>query len=112
LEQLLRTYPRQPLLLVLDNASIHKAQAVAAWVAEHPRLSLLYLPAYSPYSRHRHNPVEKVWWRLKGQIAANRLHRSIDALVTAIHAFFAAFPPDEVRRLVAEVRAKDFCHFT
>jgi transposase len=98
LEQLLRTYPRQPLLLVLDNASIHQAQAVAAWVAEHPRVSLLYLPAYSG---HRHNPVEKVWWRLKGQMAAKRLHSSIDALVTAIHAFFAAFPPEEVRRLVA-----------
>jgi len=45
LEQLLRTYPRQPLLLVLDNASIHKARAVAAWVAEHPRVSLFYLTA-------------------------------------------------------------------
>jgi transposase len=98
LEQLLRTYPRQPLLLVLDNASINKARAVAAWVAEHPRVSLLYLPAYSG---HRQNPVEKVWWRLKGQIAANRLHRSIDALVTAIQTFFAAFPPEDVLRLVA-----------
>jgi transposase len=52
LEQLLRRYPRQPLLLVLDNASIHKAQAVVAWGAEHPRVSLFSLPAASGHRRH------------------------------------------------------------
>ncbi len=100
LEQLLRAYPdpTQPLLVVLDNASIHHARAVEAWLEEHPRLQLLYLPAYSG---HRHNPVEKVWWRLKDQIAANRLHGSIEALVAAIHAFFTTFTPEDALRLAA-----------
>jgi transposase len=96
LEQLLRAYPAQPLLIVLDNASIHKARAVEAWLGEHSRVQLLYLPAYSG---HRHNPVEKVWWRLKDQIAANRLHGSIDALVAAIHGFFTTFTPEDALRL-------------
>ena len=98
LEQLLLAYPTQALLIVLDNASIHKARAVEAWLGEHPRVQLLYLPAYSG---HRHNPVEKVWWRLKDQIAANRLHGSIDALVAAIHGFFTTFIPEDALRLAA-----------
>jgi transposase len=98
LEQLRRAYPGQPLLLVLDNASIHKARAVAIWLGQQAQVRLLYLPAYSG---HRHNPVEKVWWRLKGQIAANRLHGSIEALVAAIHVFFTAFPPEDALRLAA-----------
>jgi transposase len=98
LEQLLLAYPARPLLIVLDNASIHKAHAVEAWLGAHPRVQLLYLPAYSG---HRHNPVEKVWWRLKDQIAANRLHGSIDALVAAIHDFFITFTPEDALRLAA-----------
>jgi transposase len=98
LEQLLLAYPARPLRIVLDNASIHKARAIEAWLGEHPLVQLLYLPAYSG---HRHNPVEKVWWRLKDQIAANRLHGSIDALVAAIHGFFTTFTPEDALRLAA-----------
>lgn len=98
LEQLLRAYPSPPLLLVLDNASIHHAHAVSAWLHDHPRVQLLYLPAYSG---HRENPVEKVWWRLKDQIAANRLHGSMEALIDAVHGFFTTFTPTDARRLTA-----------
>jgi transposase len=98
LEQVLAGYPGRPVLLVVDNASIHTAKAVAAWLAAHPRLELLWLPTYSG---HRQNPVEKVWWRLKGHVAANRLHGSIDSLVAAAHEFFASLTPAAVRQLAA-----------
>jgi len=98
LEQLLLAYPSQPLLLIVDNASIHTAKVVRAWLLEHPRLELLFLPTYSG---HVQNPVEKVWWRLKDQVAANRLHDSLDDLVAAAHAFFASFTPDAARQLAA-----------
>jgi transposase len=98
LEHLLLTYPHRPMLLVLDNASSHKAKVVAAWVADHPQVQLLWLPAYGG---HKQNPVEKVWWRLKDQIAANRLHGSIDALVDAVHQFFGSFTPEDALRLAA-----------
>ena len=98
LELLLAAYPDRPLLLVLDNAGIHKARAVGAWLAEHPRVELLFLPAYSG---HAENPVEKVWWRLKGHVAANRLHGSVDALIGAAHEFFASFTPEAALRLAA-----------
>jgi transposase len=98
LEYLLQGCAGRPLVLVLDNASIHKAQRVQVWLAEHPQVQLLYLPAYSG---HKQNPVEKIWWRLKDRIAANRLHGSIDALVQAVHDFFASFTPEDALRLAA-----------
>jgi transposase len=98
MEKLILSYPGRPLLLVLDNAAIHKSKAVLGWLADHPSVHLLYLPAYSG---HKENPVEKVWWRLKSQIAANRLHQDIDALVAGVHQFFASFSPQAARQLVS-----------
>lgn len=96
--KLMLSYPGRPLMLVLDNATIHKSKAVMEWLREHPIVQLFYLPTYSG---HRENPVEKVWWRLKSQIAANRLHSDIDALVASVHQFFASFTPQVARQLVS-----------
>ena len=96
MERLMLSYPHRPLLLVLDNASIHKSKAVMEWLGQHPAVRLLYLPTYAG---HRENPVEKVWWRLKGQIAANRLHSDIDALVSSVHDFFASLTPQAAHQL-------------
>jgi transposase len=98
LEQLLAAYPERPLLVALDNASIHTAKDVRVWLTDHPQIELLYLPAYSG---HEENPVEKVWWRLKDKVAANRLHGSLDALIDTVHAFFASFTPEDALRLAA-----------
>ena len=98
LEQVAAAYPARPILLVLDKASIHTAKAVRAWVIDHPAIELLYLPAYSG---HEENPVEKVWWRLKDKVAANRLHGSLEELVATVHAFFASFTPEDALRLAA-----------
>lgn len=98
LEHLLDSYPTQPLLIVLDNASIHHSRALQLWLGEHPRIELLHLPSYAG---HRENPVEKVWWRLKDQVAANRLCANIDALVAAAERFFADLTPEDTLRLAA-----------
>lgn len=98
LEQLLAAYPGRPILIALDNASIHKAKVVAWWLAEHPWVELLWLPTYSG---HKENPVEKIWWRLKGKVAANRLHGNIDSPVAAVHEFFASLSPEAALQLAA-----------
>jgi len=98
LEQLVLAYPNRPLLLVVDNASSHTAKMVEAWLGDHPQVQLLWLPTYSG---HKENPVEKVWWRLKDHVAANRLHSSIDALVSTVHEFFASFTPEDALQLAA-----------
>ncbi len=97
-DQLVAAYPGRPLWLVLDNASIHTAALVRAWLTLHPAVELLFLPRYSG---HRQNPVEKVWWRLKQQVAANRLHGSIEALEAAIHQFCADLTPQITLKLAA-----------
>lgn len=98
LDQVLAACPDRPLQMVLDNAGIHTAKTVAAWLVDQSRVELLFLPCDSG---HRENPVEKVWWRLKQQVAADRLSGSIDDLTAAAHAFFATRTPQEARRLVA-----------
>lgn len=97
-EKLMLSYPGRPLLVVLDNAAIHKSKQTMEWLSEHPSVRLLYLPTYSG---HKENPVEKIWWRLKSQVAANRLHHDIDTLVAAVHQFFASFTPQAARQLVS-----------
>jgi transposase len=98
LGRVLAAYPDRPILLIPDNAACHTAARVARWVAAHPRPELLFLPTYSG---HEQNPVEKLWWRLKGQVAANRLHADVDALAASVRAFFDDLTPHDALRLAA-----------
>ena len=80
LEHLARAYPDGEVVLVLDNVVTHDARLVRAWLAQpaHARFRVLWLPKYAA---HEHNPIERVWGLLKDNVAANRLHGSIDLLV-------------------------------
>lgn len=82
LEQLtLRDYPRQRLILVLDNASYHTSKAVrSALAALEDRVFVFWLPKYSPFL----NPIERFWLHLKNLAVANRLHHSLNDLITAL----------------------------
>ena len=97
LTQVLLAYPAGRVYVLVDNASIHTSRAVQRWLETQGRLVLVYLPTYSG---HRLNPVEKVWWALKGTIAANRLFRTVAELDAAIHAYFADFSPARALALV------------
>lgn len=71
LEELMcHAYPTQQVCVVLDNASFHNsiaAQAYAGLFAD--RLTLFFLPAYSPEL----NPIEAYWKHLKRQVHGNHL---------------------------------------
>lgn len=90
LTQVLTAYPVGRVYVLVDNASIHTSRAVQRWLAAQGRLVLVYLPTYSG---HRLNPVEKVWWALKGKIAANRMFHNLTELDAAIREYFADFSP-------------------
>jgi transposase len=96
LTTLLTAYPTGRIYVIVDNASIHTSRAVKHWLTVHTRLQLVYLPTYSG---HRLNPVEKVWWDLKDDIAANRCFRSLAELEQAIQHYFAAFTQERALRL-------------
>jgi transposase len=88
LEHVAQTYPTGEVVLVLDNVVTHDAQLVRQWLAhpEHGRFRVLWLPKYAA---HEHNPIERVWGLLKAQVAANRLHGSLDALVAEAERYLA-----------------------
>lgn len=98
LEALLAHYAEREILLLWDHASIHKSRALQVWLQTHPQLQLAYLPKYAA---HRDNPIEKLWWRLKGYVTANRCCRSMDDLLAAADKFFQHLTPEEVFQLVA-----------
>ena len=65
------------LVVVWDNASWHKAHAVAHWLQEHnatarargrPRLFVFFLPTYSPWL----NPVEAIFNQTKRRVLFGR----------------------------------------
>jgi len=87
LDHLAQAYPTGEVVLVLDNVITHDAKLVRAWLAQsqHARFRLLWLPKYAA---HEHNPIERVWGLLKDAVAANRLHGSIEALVSEAERFF------------------------
>jgi putative transposase len=91
-------YSTGPILLFLDNGSIHKSKLTRRWLANHSRFRVYYLPSYSG---HQTNPVEKVWWALKAECAADYLYESREAVQDAIHAFFSTFSRKAALRLVA-----------
>ena len=82
LESLLtEVYPHQVVLLVLDNASVHKTAAVQATLSvfEH-RVQAIFLPPYCPEL----NPIERFWRHLKDLVYANRLFPNLASLVAAL----------------------------
>jgi transposase len=89
LQYLLTVYPTQVIILIVDNYSSHTAHDVADWLEKHPRLQLHFLPKYCSHL----NPVEPIWLRMKGQIAANRLYGSIKLVLQAVDTFFARMTP-------------------
>lgn len=64
------------IVVVLDNAGIHKTKAVTAFVAGESRLSLRSLPPYAPEL----NPIELVWAYVKRNLLGNFCARTLKAL--------------------------------
>lgn len=91
LEHLLSVYAAGTIILIVDNYSSHTAGVVTAWLEEHPRLRLFYLPKYCSHL----NPVEPIWLRLKGKIAADRLYGSMRTLLDAVERFFHEMTPEQ-----------------
>ncbi|AZI45067.1 IS630 family transposase (plasmid) [Deinococcus psychrotolerans] len=67
-------------VLVLDNAAIHRSKAVSAFVETQQRLSLMYLPPHSP----EFNPIEKVWAYVKRNVLGNFCARTTKELKTRL----------------------------
>lgn len=91
LEYLLVVYATGPIVLIVDNYSSHTAHVVQAWLAEYPRMHLLYLPKYCSHL----NPIEPIWLQLKNAVAPNRLYNSMKTLLDTAKAFLNDMSPEQ-----------------
>jgi transposase len=83
LEYLLGRYSN--ILLILDNAAIHKSKKVQKFVSEHSsRLELFYLPPYSPEL----NATEECWRQVRLGLTNNRFFENMDELKASLAIFF------------------------
>lgn len=77
-ELLIRRYPAERVVLVMDNVSYHKsAAALAALSLFEQRVMVIWLPPYCSDL----NPIERFWPYLKDQACANHLEDDIDCVL-------------------------------
>lgn len=67
LTQILNAYPTGKIVIILDNARIHRAKLLADFLNENHRLKFVFLPPYSPQL----NLVEGLWKWLKADVINN-----------------------------------------
>lgn len=79
LAALVAVYGRRRVVLVCDNGSFHHTQAVRAWLAAHPTVTVFWLPPYCPDL----NLIERLWGHLKRVVLANVLFKDLDELEAA-----------------------------
>jgi hypothetical protein len=78
---LLARFPTGRVVLVLDNASIHKSRAsLAALSLFEPRVLVLWLPAYCSTL----NPIERFWQHLKDQVCVDTLYPAMAQLIVSV----------------------------
>lgn len=94
LEQVLARYSEREVLLIWDHASYHTSKKVHAWIDEHDRLTVLWLPKYAP----EENPMELIWRHLKDRVAAN-LTRTLEAIEAACQTFFRRHHPVDLLQM-------------
>lgn len=80
-ELLVKTYPTQAVVLVMDNASYHYSTTVRAALSlfDH-RVRVFWLPQYCPEL----NVIERFWLHLKRSAWANRLYSTLDSLCQSV----------------------------
>jgi transposase len=66
--------------VVVDNYKIHKAKAVAQWLAQHPHVELLFLPTYCP----RANPIERLFGDVHDLCTRNHTRKRLRDLVADV----------------------------
>jgi transposase len=65
------------LYVVVDNYKLHKAQAVAQWLATHPRVELLFLPTYCPKA----SPIERAFGDVHDKCTRNHKRKRLWSVV-------------------------------
>lgn len=77
------------LYIVLDNYGIHCSRLARAWVANHPRICLLFQPVYHPWV----NVIERLWKAMHDTVTRNHRYSTLDQLMRAVRRFLHVAQP-------------------
>lgn len=82
IEHLMATVPdNRPVILVMDNASYHHSKVSEALLAVYETCaSVFWLPPYCSDL----NPIERYWRHLKEKACANKLFKTMEAMVNSV----------------------------
>jgi transposase len=80
LHQLHQRFPTALLILILDNATIHKSRAVKRFLTQHDWVVLEHLAPYSP----AYNPIERFWQWLKAKVYGATAFDTIDDVINRV----------------------------
>jgi len=86
------------MIAVLDNAAYHHSRSLRPWLRKHRRrLSLLFLPPYSPQL----SAIERVWKLTRRTATHNRYFATLPAILDAVTDCFRLWerPNKTLRRL-------------
>jgi len=76
-------YPKGKIVMVLDNSKVHHAILLDQFLADNPRLTLMFLPPYSP----KLNIIEGLWGWLKDTCINNVFFDKFYKIKIAIRKF-------------------------
>jgi transposase len=80
LYQLHQRFPEALLIVILDNAKIHKSRAVKRFLKQHEWVELEHLEPYSP----EYNPIERFWQWLKAKVYGATAFEAIEEVLHRI----------------------------
>lgn len=92
LEKIMQKY-RHAIYLFTDSAPAHIAKEVKEFLKAHPRLNVIFLPAYSPDM----NPAELLWNHIRRKCLNNRLFGSIKQMNATLDWFFRSLGPVKIK---------------
>lgn len=81
---------RKEIHIICDNLSAHKTKAVAAWLKEHPNVTIHYTPTYSSWL----NQVEIWFAKIERQMIARGIFTSVADLRRKIMQYIRAYNRD------------------
>jgi hypothetical protein len=93
LMQVLKAYPAGKIAMILDNARIHHAKLLADFLAENSRLTLVFLPPYSPQL----NLVEGLWKWLKSDVINNVFYHTVTEIRRNVTTFMDNIMQDPMK---------------
>jgi len=79
--------------VVADNYKIHQAKAVGAWLAQHPRVEILWLPSYCPKA----NPIERACGDVHDKCTRNHTPKQLHWLIWDVKQHLAHNGPWEYK---------------